>query len=340
MSTAVEGSYYLPQYTSYWYYLNIASLPARLHRSAQGMLQGYKRALGTKFWPRVPSIIGGPSRCTSLVVAAKSSDSHSLLAPIVCSDGKSKNISIYCRQFASSPQLPREDNKKRGPIFFYRRNPKDNRIPRGNIAFCFAHTTYWSWYAERCAEVFLLENGTASFYLHPTAGMYGLTFAMVLNFACYQYSTLIISKMAFHAKTRKVQVWFHKLPFLTEAEAPVEFELGEVFLDRSKAEVIYLLEKLGGDTTDFRGHLPLMAQSDHFKSRFPLLVYCNDGYVVKDNNVFLEALLFDKQTEESEDWQHEMEESAPENGSNGNTLSSSRRSVTQKKRGRKRKPGR
>ena len=305
------------------------------------MLQGYNRALGTKVWPRVPSIIGGHSRCTSPVAAAKSSDSRSLLAPIFRSDAKHNPISIYCRQFASSRQSPREDNKKSGDIFFYRRNPKDNRIPRGNLAFCFAHTTYWSWYAERCAEAFLLESGTASFYLHPTAGIYGLTFAMVLNFACYQYSTLIVSKMAFHETTRKVKVWFHKLPFLTEAEAPVEFELGEVFLDRSKAEVIYLLEKLNGDMTDFRGHLPLMVQSDHFKSRFPLLVYCNDGYVVKNNNVFLEALLFDTQTEESEEWQHEMEESAPRTESNVKATSNLRnRSVRQTRRSRKGKPGR
>ena len=157
----------------------------------------------------------------------------------------------------------------------------------------------------------MMTTTTTNLFLHPTAGMYGFTFAMVLNFACYHYSTLIVSKMAYHEPTCKVKVWFHNLPFLTEAETPIEFELGEIFLDRSKAEVIYLLEKLGGDMTDFRGHLPLVVQSDHFRSRFPLLVYCKDGYVVKDNNLFLDALLFDKMTEEeeeeSEEWHRDDE---------------------------------
>ena len=298
------------------------------------MLQGYKRALCWKAWRRA-QIVGRSRSCTLLT------STNNLLRPIFHGE-RIKPFSVFSRQYASSQASGRDD--KSGNAFIYRRNPKDNRIPRANVAFCLFHTTYWGWYAERCAEAFLLESGTNSFFLHPTAGLYGLTFAMVLNFACYQYSTLIVSKMAFHKGTGKVRVWFHKLPFLTEAETPIEFELGEIFLDRTKAEVIYLLEKLGGDMTEFRGHLPLMVQSDHFKSRFPLLVYCNDGYVVKDNNTFLEALLFDAAPTESEDWEEENEEHEPEErkatsrGSLSNNLRISGKQA--RRRGRKRRPRR
>jgi len=208
-------------------------------------------------------------------------------------------------------------------LVFYRRNPRDNRIPRGNLLFCGIHTSYWTWYASECVQAFVLESSTASFYLHPTAGMYGFTFAMMLNFACYKYSTLIVSKMAYSESSGKVKVWLHALPFLTEADTPVEFELGEVFLDRTKAEVIYLLEKLGGDMTEFRGHLPLMVQANHFSARFPLLVYCNDEYVVKDNNLFLDALLFDVVMEnEDDDDDDEQHSNYNESGADQTRLSS------------------
>jgi len=194
----------------------------------------------------------------------------------------------------------------------YVRNPKENRIPRGNIAFCALHTSYWGWYAS------LLLGNADGFFVMPSAGVYGLTFAMILNYACYTYSTIIVSKITFQRQSGKVRVWFHTLPFLTQSEKPVEFSLGEIFLDRKKAEVIYLLEKLGGNVTEFRGHLPLQVRADHHSSRWPLFVYCNDGFVVKDNDMFLEALLFDiESSEEDEDEEYKEDEYPSKNQQSG-----------------------
>ena len=102
----------------------------------------------------------------------------------------------------------------------------------------------------------------------------------------------------------KVLVWFHSLPWLKEAEKPTEFELGEIYLNRRSSEVIYLLEKLGGDAKEFRGHLPLK----YHGSRWPFLVYCNDSFAVKDNNAFLEALLFDTANMEELDEDEDLTE--------------------------------
>lgn len=128
----------------------------------------------------------------------------------------------------------------------------------------------------------------ALFYVYPNAGAYGLTFAMVLNFACYTYSKILVSQMALDRNSGKVLIWFHTLPWLQQAEKAIQYDIGEVYLDRNSAEVIYLLEKLSGDVTEFRGHLPLK----HDDSRWPFLVYSNDSFTVKDNSSFLEALLF------------------------------------------------
>ena len=124
---------------------------------------------------------------------------------------------------------------------------------------------------------------------------------MTLNYACYTYSKILVSKITFYEKSGKVRIWFHELPFLKQTEKPVTFDIGEIFLDREKAEVVYLLDKLGGDLSRFQGHLPLRIQSEHYESRWPLLAYFKDGFEVKDSDAFLEALLFDAASRDSED---------------------------------------
>lgn len=197
-------------------------------------------------------------------------------------------------------EIPHKKNKKRNnSIIFYRRNSNYNGRLKAGTAFCLVNTTYWSWYAERCIS-FKFFGVSVPFFISIDTGMYGFTTALLFNYFGYTYASQLVSKMTYNREMEKVEVFGHR--FWKESDQALECNLGEICLDRHKKEVKWLLEKLGGDATQFRGYLPLRVRADHYNSRWPHLVYCNDEYEVKDADAFLEALLFDIEPEGEDEY--------------------------------------
>jgi hypothetical protein len=186
-------------------------------------------------------------------------------------------------------------------IIYRRHVATENRGLRAATAACFLNTSYWCWYT--CRTVLGEALAPLPYYLDPDAAMVGMGTAVLVSYACYSYSTsVLISKLSYNATRRKVKVWFHQFPTGREASSFVEYDWGDIYLDQSRAEVKQLVEKLGGDTTKFKGYLPLRTLDDRGKTKdWSILLHLKEPLTIKNNDLFLQALLLDHPPEADDD---------------------------------------
>lgn len=194
------------------------------------------------------------------------------------------------RSFSSSQTtVPTSQKNTIKPLVLplYKRDEDRILKPRLALGLSALNTTYWLWYTLDfipAVNASLMEN----LHIDPNVGWGALGLGIVINAITAIYPSLLISRLDYDPIHNHLLVYRHQLPILTQSTKATSYELGDLTIDPTDAELKKILGDMKGDWIKYKGHLALKRKGEFI----PLLMEVQNGREeVKDGEALLQAML-------------------------------------------------